>query len=113
MRAPMSPTSAVLLLSCPDQRGLVAAVAEWIARHDGNVLHADQHIDHIGDQALFFQRVEFALEGLTLDRAEIEVRTPSKTARPSRVHTHAVARIPNGRRKTGDPGGQPRGNPGH
>ena len=70
----MSPTSAVLLLSCPDQRGLVAAVAEWIARHDGNVLHADQHIDHIGDQALFFQRVEFALDGLTLDRAEIEPR---------------------------------------
>ena len=72
MHAPMPPTSAVLLLSCPDQHGLVAAVADWIARHDGNVLHADQHIDHIGDQALFFQRVEFALDGLTLERAEIE-----------------------------------------
>ncbi|MFV0309841.1 MAG: formyltetrahydrofolate deformylase [Desertimonas sp.] len=65
-------TSAVLLLSCPDRRGLVAAVAEWIVDHDGNVLHADQHVDTIGERALFFQRVEFALDGLTLERDEIE-----------------------------------------
>ena len=31
----------VLLLSCPDQRGVVAAVAEFIAAHGGNIVHAE------------------------------------------------------------------------
>jgi formyltetrahydrofolate deformylase len=63
-----SPT-AVMLLSCPDQRGVVAAVAEFIARHDGNIVHAEQHTDHI--EGVFFQRVEFELDGFRLDRHDI------------------------------------------
>jgi formyltetrahydrofolate deformylase len=65
-------TSAVLLLSCPDRRGLVAAVAEFVAGHGGNVLHADQHIDVVGDRSWFFQRVEFSMEDMDLGRDEIE-----------------------------------------
>ncbi len=60
--------SAVLLLTCPDQRGIVAATMDFIAGHDGNVLHAEQHVD--GE--MFFQRVEFDLDGLGLGRDEIE-----------------------------------------
>jgi formyltetrahydrofolate deformylase len=68
---PPSPT-AVLLLSCADRRGLVAAVANFIADHGGNILHADQHLDiDEDDRKVFFQRVEFELEGLTLGRDEI------------------------------------------
>lgn len=63
-----SPT-AVLLLSCPDQRGVVAATAEFIARHEGNIVHAEQHVDPV--EGVFFQRVEFELAGFGLDRAEI------------------------------------------
>jgi formyltetrahydrofolate deformylase len=66
------PTSAILLLSCPDRRGIVAAVANFIAAHDGNILHADQHVDVVAEEAVFFQRVEFALAGFTLDRHAIE-----------------------------------------
>ena len=59
--------SAVLLLSCPDRPGIVAATAEFITRHDGNILHAEQHVDRGGDrEAVFFQRVEFDLEGFGL-----------------------------------------------
>jgi formyltetrahydrofolate deformylase len=61
--------SAVLLLSCPDRRGIVAAVANFILEHDGNVLHADQHVDHL--DGVFFQRVEFDLESFALAREEI------------------------------------------
>lgn len=64
-------TSAVLLLSCPDRRGIVAAVANFIAGHGGNVLHADQHVDIVPGGAVFFQRVEFALDGFGLARHEI------------------------------------------
>ena len=61
--------TATLLLSCPDQKGLVATMAEWVYRHDGNIVHADQHTD--ASESVFFQRVEFELDGFDLDRAEI------------------------------------------
>jgi formyltetrahydrofolate deformylase len=65
--------TAVLLLSCPDQRGVVAATAEFIAAHDGNIVHAEQHVDPgTGSaDAMFFQRVEFELDGFGLGRDEI------------------------------------------
>jgi formyltetrahydrofolate deformylase len=66
---PTSSPSGVLLLACPDQRGVVAAVADFIARHDGNIIHAEQHVDSV--EGVFFQRIEFALEGFGLGRDEI------------------------------------------
>ena len=60
---------AVLLLSCPDRRGVVAAVASFVADHDGNIVHAEQHVDAV--EGVFFQRVEFDLEGIALDRSDI------------------------------------------
>ncbi len=64
--------TAVLLLSCPDQRGIVAAVANFIVEHNGNVVHADQHVDLAPDGTpVFFQRVEFELEGFDVARDEI------------------------------------------
>jgi formyltetrahydrofolate deformylase len=62
-------TSAVLLLSCPDQRGLVHAVAEFVLRHGGNVIHAEQHTDQ--SAGVFFQRVEFDLDGSDLRRQDV------------------------------------------
>ncbi len=51
--------SAVLLLDCPDRKGLVARVSALLYEHGANILHADQHIDH--EAGLFFMRVEWAL----------------------------------------------------
>lgn len=65
------PGNAVLLLSCPDQRGLVAAVANFVADHGGNILHADQHHDVVEGRRLFFQRVEFELAGFDIGRDDI------------------------------------------
>mgnify|MGYP006268056051 FL=1 len=59
----------VLLLSCPDQRGVVAAVADFIAQHGGNIVHAEQHTDDV--EKVFFQRVEFELDGFALERDRI------------------------------------------
>ncbi|MGC9159392.1 MAG: formyltetrahydrofolate deformylase [Terracidiphilus sp.] len=53
--------SAVLLLDCPDQKGLIARVSSLLYQHGANILHADQHQDH--DLGLFFMRVEWALNG--------------------------------------------------
>ena len=59
----------VLLVSCPDQRGIVAAVASFVAEHGGNVIDLQQHTDHT--DAAFFQRVEFELDRFDLDRTRI------------------------------------------
>lgn len=46
-----------LLVTCPDRKGIVAAVSGFLAAHDANIVHADQHTSH-GD-GHFFMRVEF------------------------------------------------------
>ncbi|MDZ4278773.1 MAG: formyltetrahydrofolate deformylase [Dehalococcoidia bacterium] len=61
--------TAVLLLSCPDQKGLVAAVSDFLYRHDGNIIHADQHTDQ--EEGVFLQRVEWELSGFGIAREEI------------------------------------------
>jgi formyltetrahydrofolate deformylase len=38
--------TAVLLIDCPDRKGLVARVAGMLYEHGANILHADQHQDH-------------------------------------------------------------------
>lgn len=50
-------TSAVLLISCPDRKGLVATVSDFIFTHGGNILHTDEHTD--AESAWFLMRVEF------------------------------------------------------
>ncbi|MGA2139058.1 MAG: ACT domain-containing protein, partial [Verrucomicrobiia bacterium] len=35
--------TAILLVDCPDQKGIVAAVSDFLYRHNANILHADQH----------------------------------------------------------------------
>ncbi|MEQ8383561.1 MAG: ACT domain-containing protein [Coleofasciculus sp. A1-SPW-01] len=39
------PQTATLLISCPDQPGLVAKFANFIYANGGNIIHADQHTD--------------------------------------------------------------------
>ena len=56
--------TAVLLIACPDQKGLVAAIANFLYRHNANILHADQHQDP--SAGLFLMRVEWDLEGFDL-----------------------------------------------
>jgi formyltetrahydrofolate deformylase len=65
----MHAPTAILLLSCPDARGVVAEVAGFVASHGGNITHAEQHTDHA--EGVFFQRVEFELDGFDLGRDEI------------------------------------------
>jgi len=61
--------SAVLLLSCPDRKGIVAAVAGFVAEHGGNILHADEHNDR--DSNTFLMRVEFDPAELDLPLSDL------------------------------------------
>ena len=59
----VSPT-ATLLISCPDQKGLVAKIANFVYSNGGNIIHADQHTDFLAE--LFLARVEWQLDGFKL-----------------------------------------------
>jgi len=62
--------TATLLISCPDQKGLVASIADFLLRHNANILHADQHQD--AELKLFLMRVEWDLADFTLDLAAFD-----------------------------------------
>jgi formyltetrahydrofolate deformylase len=62
-------SSAILLISCPDRRGIVAAMANFVFEHGGNILHADEHADE--ESNLFLMRVEFDPSGFDIPLDEI------------------------------------------
>src|SRR5579871_6060855 len=60
--------SAILLISCPDRKGEVAAIADFVYRHGGNILHADEHGDQ--ESGLFLMRVEFDPTDFDIDLSD-------------------------------------------
>jgi len=58
----------ILLVSCPDQKGLNAAIHDFIYRANGNTLHADEHLD--AERNLFLMRVEWDMAGFAIDMRE-------------------------------------------
>ncbi len=60
--------SAVLLVACPDRKGEVASIADFVYRHNGNILHADEHADE--ESGLFLMRVEFDPKDFDIDLAD-------------------------------------------
>lgn len=88
--------TSILLLSCPDTKGVVATVADFIYRHNGNILHADEHADEGSN--LFLMRVEFDPAEFdiapgdfatkfkpTADRFQIRWRLAQSSCRPKMV----------------------------
>ena len=63
--SPLYP-SATLLISCPDQQGLVAKIANFIYANGGNIIHADQHRDEASE--LFLSRIEWSLYSFNLPK---------------------------------------------
>ena len=70
--------SAILLIHCPDQRGIVHHVTDFIFRNSGNILRLDQHVDV--EQQLFFMRVEWSLDGFMIPTPQIEERFAAEVA---------------------------------
>lgn len=60
-----------LLISCPDQPGIVASISNYLFSKRANIIHSSQHsTDPFGGQ--FFMRVEFELADLEKRRLELE-----------------------------------------
>jgi len=61
----MSRAGLILKLSCPDQPGIVAKIANYVAGHRGNLVEFNQFSDQLGSQ--FFARLEIMTGELDVD----------------------------------------------
>lgn len=60
---------AILLISSPDERGITASVTDFIFKNNGNIVHADQHIDEQNNT--FFMRIEWSLDGFNIKKDDV------------------------------------------
>ena len=50
-----------LVIQCPDQKGIIAEVTQFIYSHKGNILYIDQYVDR--ENHAFFMRLESEFNG--------------------------------------------------
>lgn len=75
--------TAILRIHCPDQRGIVSKVTDFIHRHNGNVVYLDQHTDYGEDR--FFMRIEWDLDGFSIPAEQIKDAIQEKLAWPMQM----------------------------
>ena len=68
MNSQKTPT-AILLLHCPDQQGIIAMVTDFIGKNLGNIINLDQHVDHV--ERTFFMRVEWEIDKFLIPKEKI------------------------------------------
>lgn len=61
--------SATLLIHCPDQKGIVISVTEFIFKNGGNIIHLAQHVD--AEKKVFFMRIEWDLSDFVIANEKI------------------------------------------
>ena len=65
-----SPKRAILLFSCPDQKGLVSMISGFIARYGGNIISLHEHVDSYDKS--FFLRVVWDMDGFDIPEHELD-----------------------------------------
>ena len=62
-------TTAILLLHCPDQQGIISEVTKFITENKGNIVYLDQYVDK--EEGMFFMRIEWEREGFLIPRDKL------------------------------------------
>ena len=62
-------TTAILLLHCPDQQGIISEVTKFITDNKGNIVYLDQYVDKV--EGMFFMRIEWELDGFLIPRDKL------------------------------------------
>lgn len=70
MSKPFKSPSAILLIHCPDQPGIISTVTRFLADHNGNITDLDEHVDR--EHNIFFMRVEWEMDNFDIAREELE-----------------------------------------
>ena len=62
-------STAILLIHCPDQQGIVAAITDFLHKNSGNIVDIQQHVDQVDQR--FFMRVEWELNNFAIPPTKI------------------------------------------
>jgi len=81
----------ILLTSCPDRKGEVATIADFVYRHGGNILHADEHADQ--ESGMFLMRVEFDPRDFDIDLSQKDLNDFSRHFAPVAETFHMTWRV--------------------
>ena len=65
----MKPT-AIILLHCPDQPGIISEITRFITDNQGNIVYLDQYVDH--QDSMLFMRIEWELDNFLIPRDKIK-----------------------------------------
>lgn len=65
----MSENNAVLLIHCQDQKGIVAAVTDFLLKNDANIVRLNQHVSP--EENYFYMRVEWELDDFSIPKEKI------------------------------------------
>ena len=65
----MEKSTAILLLHCPDQPGIITEVTKFITDNQGNIVYLDQYVDK--QDGMFFMRIEWDLSNFTIPKDKI------------------------------------------
>ena len=71
-------STATMLIHCPDEKGIILSVTNYIYRNNGNIVDLDQHVDN--ERKIFFMRVEWTLKNFRIKREKISVHFDSSVA---------------------------------
>ena len=62
-------SSAILLISCRDRKGLVSRISNFVFERGGNILNLNEHVD--SDEKYFFARIAWDLKTFSIPAEEI------------------------------------------
>ena len=71
-------STATMLIHCPDEKGIILSVTNFISRNNGNIVDLDQHVD--SERKTFFMRVEWTLNDFNIQRENISTQFDSSLA---------------------------------
>ena len=61
--------TAIILVYCPDRKGIIARITEFLNKNSGNIVYLEQHVDR--QNKIFFMRIEWELDGFLIPKNEI------------------------------------------
>ena len=71
-------STATMLIYCPDEKGIILSVTNYISTNNGNIVDLDQHVE--SEQKIFFMRVEWTLSDFNIPRENIGAHFSSEVA---------------------------------
>ncbi len=61
--------TAIILMHCPDQKGIVARVTKFLSENNGNIVYLEQHVDQ--QEKEFFMRIEWDMELFSIPQEKV------------------------------------------